>query len=160
MNNRTWDAIVVGARCAGAPTAMLLARKGYRVLVVDRATFPSDTISTHLIHPDRAVVLHQLLECRRHCHAVDDRDGVEVTRRQQLRLDIGVAAACEARFRGSDDRDVGELGEGRCRQADGSSSAEHEDSVGGEEVHLDSLVSERLGEETASESRRPGVNPQ
>jgi 2-polyprenyl-6-methoxyphenol hydroxylase-like FAD-dependent oxidoreductase len=46
-----FDAIVVGARCAGSPTAMLLARKGYKVLVVDRATFPSDTISTHLIHP-------------------------------------------------------------------------------------------------------------
>ena len=46
-----YDAIVVGARCAGSPTGMLLARKGYRVLVVDRATFPSDTISTHLVHP-------------------------------------------------------------------------------------------------------------
>jgi 2-polyprenyl-6-methoxyphenol hydroxylase-like FAD-dependent oxidoreductase len=46
-----YDAIIVGARCAGAPTAMLLARKGYRVLLVDRATFPSDTISTHIIHP-------------------------------------------------------------------------------------------------------------
>ena len=32
------------------PTAMLLARKGYTVLVVDRATFPSDTISTHIVH--------------------------------------------------------------------------------------------------------------
>ena len=30
---------------------MLLARKGYRVLLVDRATFPSDTISTHVVHP-------------------------------------------------------------------------------------------------------------
>jgi 2-polyprenyl-6-methoxyphenol hydroxylase-like FAD-dependent oxidoreductase len=47
----SFDAIVVGARCAGSPTAMLLARKGYRVLVVDRATFPSDTISTHMVHP-------------------------------------------------------------------------------------------------------------
>ncbi len=46
-----YDVIVVGARCAGSPTAMLLARKGYRVLVVDRATFPSDTVSTHFIHP-------------------------------------------------------------------------------------------------------------
>jgi flavin-dependent dehydrogenase len=45
-----YDAIVVGARAAGSPTAMLLARKGYRVLVVDRATFPSDTLSTHVIH--------------------------------------------------------------------------------------------------------------
>lgn len=47
----TYDVIVVGARCAGSPTAMLLARRGYNVLLVDRATFPSDTISTHLIHP-------------------------------------------------------------------------------------------------------------
>src|SRR5262245_66239586 len=45
-----YDAIVVGARCAGSPAAMLLARKGCRVLVVDRASFPSDTVSTHLIH--------------------------------------------------------------------------------------------------------------
>ena len=45
-----YDAIVVGARCAGAPTAMLLARKGYDVLLVDRASFPSDTLSTHYIH--------------------------------------------------------------------------------------------------------------
>jgi flavin-dependent dehydrogenase len=44
-----FDAIVVGARCGGSPTAMLLARRGYRVLLVDRATFPSDTISTHWI---------------------------------------------------------------------------------------------------------------
>ena len=40
-----YDAIIVGARCAGSPTAMLLARRGYRVLLVGRATFPSDTIS-------------------------------------------------------------------------------------------------------------------
>ena len=45
-----FDAIVVGARCAGSPTAMLLARRGHRVLVVDRASFPSDTLSTHLVH--------------------------------------------------------------------------------------------------------------
>src|SRR3954470_18697085 len=46
-----YDAIIVGARCAGSPTAMLLARKGYRVLVLDRATFPSDTVSTHVLQP-------------------------------------------------------------------------------------------------------------
>jgi 2-polyprenyl-6-methoxyphenol hydroxylase-like FAD-dependent oxidoreductase len=44
-----YDVIVVGARCAGSPTAMLLARKGYRVLLVDKATFPSDTRSAHFI---------------------------------------------------------------------------------------------------------------
>jgi 2-polyprenyl-6-methoxyphenol hydroxylase-like FAD-dependent oxidoreductase len=48
---QVFDAIIVGARCAGSPTAMLLARKGYRVLLVDRATFPSDMVSTHIVHP-------------------------------------------------------------------------------------------------------------
>ncbi len=42
-----FDAIIVGARVAGSSTALLLARKGYRVLLVDRAAFPSDTLSTH-----------------------------------------------------------------------------------------------------------------
>jgi 2-polyprenyl-6-methoxyphenol hydroxylase-like FAD-dependent oxidoreductase len=45
-----YDAIVVGARCAGAATAMLLARQGHKVLVVDHAQFPSDVrLSTHLL---------------------------------------------------------------------------------------------------------------
>src|SRR5262245_13220235 len=48
---KAFDAIIVGARCGGSPTAMLLARKGYRVLLVDRAKFPSDTVSTHILHP-------------------------------------------------------------------------------------------------------------
>ncbi len=50
-----YDAIVIGARCVGAPTAMLLAQQGHRVLMVDRATFPSDTMSTHGI-PYRGLV--------------------------------------------------------------------------------------------------------
>lgn len=59
MATTRFDAIVVGARCAGATTAMLLARQGYKVLVVDRATFPSDTISTHLIHPPGVAALRR-----------------------------------------------------------------------------------------------------
>jgi flavin-dependent dehydrogenase len=46
-----YDVIIVGARCAGSPTAMLLAQKGYRVLLVDRSRFPSDIMSTHFIQP-------------------------------------------------------------------------------------------------------------
>src|SRR5579884_137751 len=45
-----YDVIVVGARCAGSPTAMLLAHKGYRVLLVDKATFPSDITRGIYIH--------------------------------------------------------------------------------------------------------------
>ena len=52
-----YDVIVIGARCAGSPTAMLLARQGHRVLLVDRATFPSDTLSTHLVHPPGVAAL-------------------------------------------------------------------------------------------------------
>jgi 2-polyprenyl-6-methoxyphenol hydroxylase-like FAD-dependent oxidoreductase len=45
-----YDVIVVGARCAGASTAMLLARLGHRVLLVDRAQFPSEIPHGHFIH--------------------------------------------------------------------------------------------------------------
>lgn len=57
MSQKDFDVIVVGARCAGSPLAMLLARKGYEVLVVDRATFPSDTLSTHVVHPHGVAAL-------------------------------------------------------------------------------------------------------
>jgi flavin-dependent dehydrogenase len=48
--SRVYDAIVVGARCAGASTAMLLARAGLDVLLVDRARFPSEIPHGHFIH--------------------------------------------------------------------------------------------------------------
>jgi flavin-dependent dehydrogenase len=57
--SKDYDAIVIGARCAGSPTAMLLAQRGYRVLLLDRASFPSDTISTHLIHPPGIAALRR-----------------------------------------------------------------------------------------------------
>jgi flavin-dependent dehydrogenase len=47
----TYDVIVVGARVAGSSTAMLLARSGLRVLVVDQTSFPSDTLSSHQVQP-------------------------------------------------------------------------------------------------------------
>ena len=59
MTQSRYDAIVVGARCAGSPTAMLLAGKGYSVLVVDRASFPSDTLSTHIVHPPAVASLQR-----------------------------------------------------------------------------------------------------
>jgi len=44
-----YDAIIVGARCAGAATGLLLAKSGAKVLVVDRQTYGSDTMSTHAL---------------------------------------------------------------------------------------------------------------
>ena len=52
-----YDAIIVGARCAGASLAMLLARHGRRVLALDRAHFPSDTVSTHFLWPRTTAAL-------------------------------------------------------------------------------------------------------
>src|SRR5436853_2587068 len=44
-----YDAVIVGARCAGAATAMLLARAGSNVLAIDRQAYGSDTMSTHAL---------------------------------------------------------------------------------------------------------------
>src|SRR5215468_8783309 len=44
-----YDAVIIGARCAGAATALLLARSGAKVLVVDRQAYGSDTLSTHAL---------------------------------------------------------------------------------------------------------------
>jgi flavin-dependent dehydrogenase len=53
-----YDAIIVGARCAGSPVALLLARKGYKVLLVDRMAFPSDmAFSNHFVHQAGAAAL-------------------------------------------------------------------------------------------------------
>jgi 2-polyprenyl-6-methoxyphenol hydroxylase-like FAD-dependent oxidoreductase len=59
MSGPGYDAIIVGARCAGSPVAMLLARAGHRVLLVDKATFPSDTMSTHMVHPPGLAALER-----------------------------------------------------------------------------------------------------
>jgi flavin-dependent dehydrogenase len=55
-----FDVVVVGARCAGSPLAALLARRGVRVAVVERATFPSDTLSSHIFEADALAFLDRL----------------------------------------------------------------------------------------------------
>lgn len=51
-NGLAFDAVIVGARAAGASLALLLANAGWRVALIDRASFPSDTMSTHVIYPN------------------------------------------------------------------------------------------------------------
>lgn len=53
-----YDVVVVGARCAGAATAMLLARQGLRVLVLDRGQYGTDTLSTHALMRGAVARLH------------------------------------------------------------------------------------------------------
>ncbi|MFE1457984.1 NAD(P)/FAD-dependent oxidoreductase [Streptomyces sp. NPDC058735] len=54
-----YDVIVIGARCAGSPTAMLFARQGYRVLLLEKARFPQDTLSSHYIHMQGMALLNR-----------------------------------------------------------------------------------------------------
>src|SRR5512134_2542850 len=64
MNTRwnfptSYDAVIVGARVAGASTALLLSRMGLRVLVVDRARPGADTLSTHALMRGGVLQLHR-----------------------------------------------------------------------------------------------------
>lgn len=61
MSGAKWDAIVVGARCAGPATAAFLSRAGLRTLCIDRASLPSDyVLSTHFVQPPGMDVLDEL----------------------------------------------------------------------------------------------------
>ena len=59
VNRSRHDVVVVGGRVAGSATAMLLARLGREVVVVDQASFPSDTVSTHSIARSGVVQLRR-----------------------------------------------------------------------------------------------------
>src|SRR3954470_7825590 len=54
------DAVIVGGRCAGSTLALALAKRGWDVAVVDRDTFPRETISTHGVYPNTLARLDQL----------------------------------------------------------------------------------------------------
>jgi len=57
--SRHYDAIIAGARCAGAATALLLARQGARVLVLDKSRYGTDTLSTHALMRGAVLQLHR-----------------------------------------------------------------------------------------------------
>jgi menaquinone-9 beta-reductase len=54
-----YDVVIVGARCAGAAAAMLMARQGFRVLAIDRGRYGSDTLSTHALMRGAVLQLHR-----------------------------------------------------------------------------------------------------
>jgi flavin-dependent dehydrogenase len=59
-SSKEFDVVVVGARCAGAPLAALLARQGIQVALVEQATFPRDTLSTHVFQAEGLALLDRL----------------------------------------------------------------------------------------------------
>jgi 2-polyprenyl-6-methoxyphenol hydroxylase-like FAD-dependent oxidoreductase len=92
-----YDVIVVGARVAGAATAMLLARKGVRVLAVDRAAFPSDTLSTHQVQLPGIAKLERWGLLGRIAAA-----GTPATRRVRFDPGHGALTGCYPEFEGID----------------------------------------------------------
>jgi len=57
---KNYDVIIVGARCSGSATAAHLSKMGFKVLMVDKAVFPQDTLSTHFVWPRGASYLNRL----------------------------------------------------------------------------------------------------
>ena len=118
------DAVIVGARCAGSTLAIALANRGWDVLLVDRDTFPSETISTHGIYPNTLARFEQLgvMDRLRASHevpllasryiglgnevaglytSIDGYDRMAVPRRSALDkaiVDTALAAGAEGRF--------------------------------------------------------------
>jgi 2-polyprenyl-6-methoxyphenol hydroxylase-like FAD-dependent oxidoreductase len=154
-----WDVIVVGARPAGAATALLLARQGLQVLVVDRGSYGADAVSTHalmragVLQLSRWGVLPALqaagtpaVRCatfvygdERLCVPVKPRDGVEAlyaprrTLLDRVLVDAARAAGAEFRF---GTRAVGISLDGRGRVT----GLETTDASGGTQCHHGEVV--------------------
>jgi 2-polyprenyl-6-methoxyphenol hydroxylase-like FAD-dependent oxidoreductase len=92
-----YDVIVIGARVAGASTALLLARKGLRVLCVDRAAFPSDTLSSHQVQVPGAAALQRWRLLDRVIAS-----GTPPTRRIRFDYGDGVIEGCFPKFESVD----------------------------------------------------------
>jgi 2-polyprenyl-6-methoxyphenol hydroxylase-like FAD-dependent oxidoreductase len=118
------DAVIVGSRCAGGTLALTLARRGWDVLMIDRDTFPSETVSTHGMYPNTLARFEQLgvMDTLRASHDVpllasrlvglgnevaglytpiDGYDRMAVIRRSALDkaiVDTALAAGAEGRF--------------------------------------------------------------
>lgn len=141
-SRRRYDVLIAGARCAGASLAMLLAKRGLRVLVVDPARPGSDTLSTHALMRSAVVQLHRwgLLDAVRASGTatipnttfhygeetitvpIKERDGVDAlcaprrTVLDPILVDAAIAAGAEVVF-GKAVADVMRDGDGRVRGA-------------------------------------------
>ena len=84
-----YDAIIVGARIAGSTLAMLLGDQGWKVLLLDRSAFPSDTLSTHAVFQDTLAIWQRL-------GAIDDVEAIGAAHMMRLRRNSG--ATIDGRF--------------------------------------------------------------
>jgi 2-polyprenyl-6-methoxyphenol hydroxylase-like FAD-dependent oxidoreductase len=142
--DRRYDVIVVGARAAGAATAMLLARAGLTVLVVDRGSYGTDTLSTHALMRGGVLQLHrwglldriveagtppvrrttfrladdELVVTIKPCHGVDALYAPRRTVLDPVLVEAAVAAGAEVRY-GITVRDVRRDRDGRVSGVEG-----------------------------------------
>jgi 2-polyprenyl-6-methoxyphenol hydroxylase-like FAD-dependent oxidoreductase len=77
-----YDVIIVGARCAGSALGLMLARSGKKVLMLERTTFPSDTMSGHYIHPAG-------ISCLKRWGVFDQLAATDTPEQKKLTLDFG-----------------------------------------------------------------------
>lgn len=76
------DVIIVGARCSGSALGLMLARSGKKVLMLERSTFPSDTMSGHYIHPAG-------ISCLKRWGFFDQLAATDTPEQKTLTLDFG-----------------------------------------------------------------------
>ena len=175
MKNHRYDAIVVGARVAGAATAMLLARRGMRVLVVDRARHGSDTLSTHALMRPALMQLQRwgLLDAviasgapairRAVFHYPDERLALDVeplyaprrTVLDAIVVDAAIGAGAEVRF-GTVVDDLLRDDSGRVIGVSGEDFAAHADIVIGADG-IRSAVAQLANAETTHEAHEGGA---
>ncbi len=77
-----YDVIIVGARCAGSALGLMLARSGKKVLMLERSTFPCDTMSGHYIHPAG-------ISCLKRWGVFDRLAATDTPEQKKLTLDFG-----------------------------------------------------------------------
>lgn len=94
MSMESFDVVVVGARCAGSALSIYLARAGMRVCLIDKAAFPSETPSTHVIQPRGVAMLDEL-------HALEPllaRSAAELNRFRVVIDDVRIDAVLDERY--------------------------------------------------------------
>ena len=171
-----YDVIITGARVAGASTALLLARRGARVLVVDRARYGSDTLSTHALMRPAILQLQRwgLLDAviaagtppirRTVFHYPGERIDIDCeplyaprrTVLDTILVDAAIAAGAEVRFDVMVD-DLVKDGDGRVTGISSNGAVERADLVVGADG-IRSVVAQRAGAAITREARVAGAS--
>lgn len=95
-----YDVVIIGARCAGSALALMLARDGLNVLVIDRTTFPSDTMSGHFIQPAG-------VSCLRRLGLLEELEALGAPAQERMTVDFGPVILCGRPASAADGTSIG-----------------------------------------------------